>query len=594
MSGRPIELQRRHRLAKLIGALALAVTIVVLTVAPASAHAVLLSSSPSAASVVRDSPKQLELTFGESVEISFDSIEVFNQQANRVDIGSPHHAKTSDRSVEADLPHLDNGAYVVTWRVISADSHPVHGAFTFIVGSSSANAERLAAKLEAAGGGSKTVGVVFAIARATLFAGIALLLGAVVFAAAIRPPGRRRSRADALVWIGWGVLFVSTVLALLLQGPYAGALPLSKMIDIKIAREVLHTRYGHLAEIRLALLLAALPLLFRLRKSWRAPPWWWALAIPLGLAIAATPGLAGHAFTGTFTQFAIPADTLHVAAMSIWLGGLAALALTVLDHDPDAGRAAARFSPVALGSVLVLVATGVFASWRQVGFTVDAFTHTTYGRLLLVKVGTFVVLLGIAAWSRRIVRARRPATLSAMAVDTASASAASASTAPADPEVRHLRWSVGGELVFGIAVLVITAMLVNSQPARSALTIPYSKEFREPTMSIDLIVAPAKAGPVDIHVYTLSPSGGNLFTPGVTAEMSLPSKGIAPLTIPLIRAGPNHFLACSGPVSQSSLTSAVTCSHKFSVPFAGKWLIVVRALRNEFDEVAIQTTVDIR
>ena len=63
-------------------------------------------------------------------------------------------------------------------------------------------------------------------------------------------------------------------------------------------------------------------------------------------------------------------------------------------------------------------------------------------------------------------------------------------------------------------------------------------------MLIDLIVSPAKAGPLDIHIYTLSPAGGNLFTPGITAEMSLPSKGIAPISVPLVRAGPNHFLAC--------------------------------------------------
>ena len=111
-------------------------------------------------------------------------------------------------------------------------------------------------------------------------------------------------------------------------------------------------------------------------------------------------------------------------------------------------------------------------------------------------------------------------------------------------------------------------------------------------MLIDLIISPAKAGPVDIHIYTLSPAGGNLFTPGVTAEMSLPSKGIAPISVPLVRAGPNHFLACTAPPTSEGNTAV--CNHKFAVPFAGKWLIVIRALRNEFDEVAVQTTVDIR
>lgn len=579
----------RHRPATLFGALALAVTIVVMAAAPASAHAVLLSASPRADSTSPRSPEQIELTFSEDVEISFGSIAVFDQNGDRVDLGAPHHAKSSGRTVVASLPRLDVGAYVVTWRVLSADAHPVHGAFTFTVGNSSANAEGLAARLDAQGGGSKTVGVLFGIARAATFAGIALLLGAVTFAAAIRPHGRRRSRADALVGVGWIVLFVSTIGALLLQGPYAGALPLSKVFDVSVVRAVLDTRYGHYAAIRLALLLAALPLLWMVRRTWRPPSWWWVLAVPLGLGIAATPGLAGHAFTGTLTPLAIPADTLHVAAMGIWLGGLAALALIVLDRDPDAGRAAARFSPVALASVIVIVATGVFASWRLVGFSVDAFRHTTYGVLLLVKVGTFIVLLALAAWSRRIVNARGPATLSAMAIATESAPPR---TAPADPEVRRLRRSVGGELMFGIAVLTITALLVNAQPARSALALPFSKQFREPSMLVDLIVDPAKAGLVEVHVFVLTPSGGNLFARDVTAQMSLPSKGIAALEIPMKRAGPNHFIACKGPPAQ--VASTVTCSDKFAIPFPGKWLIVIRALRDQFNEVAVQTTVDIR
>ena len=86
------------------------------------------------------------------------------------------------------------------------------------------------------------------------------------------------------------------------------------------------------------ILLALLPLLWVVRKTWRPRWWWWALATPLGLAIAATPGLAGHAAVGSWVGVAAPLDTMHVVAMSVWLGGLAALALIVLDRDPDAGR----------------------------------------------------------------------------------------------------------------------------------------------------------------------------------------------------------------------------------------------------------------
>jgi len=260
----------------------------------------------------------------------------------------------------------------------------------------------------------------------------------------------------------------------------------------------------------------------------------------------------------------------------VWRGGLAALGLVLLDRDPDARRAAERFSPIALTSVIVIVITGVFATWRQVGFTRDAFTDTTFGRILIAKVSVFVVLLVLAAWSRSIVRRRRPVALSA-AVATESAPQPPADAPPADPDVRHLRWSVMGELVFGITVLVLTSLLVNSQPARSALALPYSTEIRTPTMLIDVTIDPAQSGPVVMHIYTLTLSGANQYIVDATAQMSLPSKGIAPIDVPLERAGPSHFR-----------------NTNFVIPFSGKWTLVVRAFKTQVDEAAGQATVPIR
>ena len=156
----------RHPIVRVLGALALALTFVVtIFAAGASAHAVLLSESPRASSTVKEAPTQLELTFSENVEISFGSIKVFNEKGDRVDIGVPRHAASPPHTVVASLPDLEVGAYVVTWRVVSADAHPVHGGFTFTVGNSSENADKLAAELESKADGSQTVGVLFAIAR---------------------------------------------------------------------------------------------------------------------------------------------------------------------------------------------------------------------------------------------------------------------------------------------------------------------------------------------------------------------------------------------------------------------------------------------
>jgi copper transport protein len=569
---------RRRRVLGILGSVIAGFTLVVLAAEPASAHAQLVTTTPPTSSTVPTSPPRLDLKFSENVEISLGSIQLFNEKGDRVDIGAPHHAPTTDTEVQADLPHLDDGGYVVTWRVISADSHPVHGAFTFAVGRSSGNAQALATKLEAAQAGNTTVGVLFAITRAVEFGGIALLLGGVVFAAAVRPHGRRRSRADAIVWVGWGLLFASTIFAVMLQGPYAASLPFLNAFHVSDIRAVLHTRYGHYAELRIVLLLLALPLLLMVRRTWRPSGGWWIPAGAIGIGIAATPGLAGHAATGIWTKVAVPLDTVHVLSMALWLGGLACLAFIVLDRDPDARRTAERFSPLAATSVALIVVSGVFAAWRQVGFSRDAFTDTTFGRLLLVKIAVFVGLLALAGWSRTVVRRRRPATLSA-AVATSAAKTPTAERVPADPEVRNLRWSVAGELVFGIAVLVITSMLVNSQPARGALALPFSTEMRStsPAMLVDVTIDPAKAGPVVMHIYTLTPGGANSYIVDATAQMSLPSKDIPPIDVPLERAGPSHFRNLD-----------------FDIPFPGKWTLVVRAYKTQIDEAAVQTTVNIR
>src|SRR2546423_1290107 len=139
--------------------------VVGLRAGPAFAPAQPKSPAPPQASTVAVSPKQLDLGFTENVEISPTSVQLFDQKGDRVDIGAPRHSAKTDSEVQADVPHLDNGAYVVTWQVISADSHPVHGAVTFAVGRSSGHVDALAAELEAAQAGNKTVGVLFAIAR---------------------------------------------------------------------------------------------------------------------------------------------------------------------------------------------------------------------------------------------------------------------------------------------------------------------------------------------------------------------------------------------------------------------------------------------
>ncbi|MDQ1462206.1 MAG: copper transport protein, partial [Actinomycetota bacterium] len=309
-----------------------------------------------------------------------------------------------------------------------------------------------------------------------------------------------------------------------------------------IIRDVLHTRYGHVAEVRLALLVAALLLLLFLGavdRIDRPSVGWLAGGALVAIGLAATPGYAGHAATGDFTIFAVPLDTVHVVAMSVWLGGLAVLVVSALGGGFSGGlrRALSTFSRLAFWSVIVLVASGVFASWREVGFTIRGYTGTTYGHLLLIKLGVIVALIALAAVSRSIVRRRESAPLDAPD---------SAIAAIDERTVVGLRKSVMAEVVFGIAVLALTAMLVNAQPARSALTptlfsTTISAGTGERAMLISLTVDPARVGPNTIHVFTETTKGEPLNIRDMTAKL-VSVDGQTSVPANLVRGGASHFL----------------------------------------------------
>src|SRR5262249_13497918 len=183
--------------------------------------------------------------------------------------------------------------------------------------------------------------------------------------------------------------------------------------DPTVFTDVLDTRFGKVALARLVLLAVAVPLLAvllpgRRRAAGETPrplrAWWWVVAAAVGIGLALTPGLAGHASSGDYRTLAAVADVVHVGAMAIWLGGLVVLAAVVLPRrDPDELRPVlVRYSAVALGCIVALVITGGFQAWRQVR-SLEALRTTDYGRVLIVKLVVFSALVIAAAFSREVV-----------------------------------------------------------------------------------------------------------------------------------------------------------------------------------------------
>jgi len=368
---------------------------------------------------------------------------------------------------------------------------------------------------------------------------------------------------------------------------------------------VLATHFGHVLSTRLVLLLLALPLLvvwFR-RRDGEAPTTvragWRAAAVAIAAAIVLTVSLAGHADVGNYSRIALVADWVHVSSMAVWLGGLVVLVVAVLvPRNLEQQRSVLpRFSQLALVCICALVASGAYATWRQVG-GLEAFKRTDYGQLLVIKLVIFAVLLVVATRSREITNHVFGRTIRAPAAAAAPASvpviSGAADDAPhgADDEIdeiddeyerRVLRRAVGFEVLLGLVILAVSAMLVNAQPARSALkTLAFAGgssnvTLKSDTVWVDVTIAPGLTGANDVHVNTLLSSGGITTPLDLQLTLDLPSKGIAPLTVPLIKAGEGHYLSTG-----------------FVIPLAGQWRITARVLVSRLDEATLVGTVTIR
>lgn len=406
--------------------------------APASAHAALTGSDPQQGAVVDEAPGRVSLTFSEQVALNDDSLRVLDPRGNRVDTGKPFEAGGTTYAVPL-RGGLPDGTYTVVYQVVSVDSHPVGGAYTFSIGAPSKTSVTVGG--QEAGGG--VVGALYGLGRYVSYAGFIVLVGGSAFVLACWRRGAGVRPVQRLVVSGWVTLTAATLVLLLLRGAYTTSGKAADILDLTLLGQVLQTKTGAALVSRLLLLAAAALFVAVLFGTYTRPsptaPDDGAAHRPdgpppsspsssstasgskdeedtrdpaLGLAIGGTAiavGLAAswamseHASTGLQPGVAMPVDVLHLLAMATWLGGLVALLVALygtFDQAPVETAAVRRFSRLAFGSVLVLMATGIYQSWRQTG-SWQALTGTRYGQLLLIKIGLVVLLVGLAWASRR-------------------------------------------------------------------------------------------------------------------------------------------------------------------------------------------------
>ncbi|MCX4882025.1 copper resistance CopC/CopD family protein [Streptomyces sp. NBC_00847] len=372
---------------------------------PASAHAALNGSDPAQGVVVDKAPDQVTLTFSEKVATSDDSVRVLDPKGKRVDSGKPSNVSGTSYAVQLHS-NLPDGTYTVAWQVVSADSHPVAGAFTFSIGAPSTTSVKAVG--QEVGGGF--VGWLYGFGRYVSYAGFIVMVGGAAFVLACWQRGSGVRPLQRFVVSGWLALTSATLLLLLLRGSYTSSGKVGDIFDLNLLGQVLQTKSGAALVSRLLLLAAAalfIAVLFGAydkREEEEKRDLTFGLAIGgfvVSAGLAASWAMAEHASTGLQPGIAMPVDIVHLLAVAAWLGGLSALLVALYRSEiPVDSSAVRRFSQVAFSSVVALVATGVYQSWRQLG-SWSAFTGTRYGQLLLVKIGLVVLLVGIASISRR-------------------------------------------------------------------------------------------------------------------------------------------------------------------------------------------------
>ncbi|MGZ8648549.1 MAG: copper resistance CopC/CopD family protein [Solirubrobacteraceae bacterium] len=506
-----------------IGAALAASALALLLPTAASAHAVLLRTEPSNDNIVQQQPRQVTLRFSEPVESAFGSIRVYDSSAKRLDDGEVRRPDDKTVTVGIDGP-LERGTYTVTWRVLSADSHPVHGAFVFHHKAPGVKPGGIAASLNLDPPRSVSVGL--DVARFLDFALLLLLAGgagALLWALASAPGPVRRRLGTVLVGAAVGLAVVALA-GIVLEGGVAGGFSLGDSLRWSVFNGVLETRFGKvwLAQAVAAAVLAGLALVVRQRGDR------WAGYLTAGLAIAllATPGLAGHAHTAGGA--ALVADVIHLAAGAAWTGGLLFLVLALIwaaeDRWPLASRAVPRFSTLAVVSVVALIGAGTVSAYLEVKAW-RGLWDTTYGLLLLAKIALVVPLLALGAYNNRFAVPRLRAGVASVI------------------EQRRFLRTAGIEVLLMVAIVAVTAVLVSEAPAKAfvAPSGPVAVEKPLGPLDLNLVVDPAKAGSNAIHLYLLKLNGQPATVSEANLSASLPSRRIGPLRFTARRLAPGHY-----------------------------------------------------
>jgi copper transport protein len=489
----------------------LAVLWSLLLASPAAAHAELVSTAPANGAQLTRPPTEVRMTFTESVNLVDDGVRL----VDHLGVTGPTPEPTVDgRTVTWPMPaDLPEGHYVVTWRVLSKDGHPVSGAFSFGVGTiavpGSATSTGNGTSVNTVPSGSTAPWPVVVIRLAGYLA-FALFVGVAAFVLLCAPS---RSNDPTLQLLARGGLLggaIAAVAAILVQGPYAAGVSMSRVFDMRLLQETLSSPFGTAMIWRLGLYGVLGVLIWRLPRILTELGTW--LVPAAVVATAATIAAAGHAATSGPIDLLV--DALHALTAAFWVGGLVALAGLGRSVEP---RVLHRFSTLAMASVLTLVVTGTLNSLRHLT-AVEQLWLTRYGLTLLIKLSLVAGTLAVAAVSRRRLQQKRV-------------------------PLRTVRI----EVALTIAVLAVASLLsVTAPPPQPSAASDHTDHSAGPGAANDtvqmslgdqgeatLTVLPATTTGSHLHVVLTDTNGQPLPATRVALKVANPARDIAPIPVPM-------------------------------------------------------------
>lgn len=515
-----------------------------------SGHATVTSSNPSPNEILDSLPEKISIQFSEDIQTSFYTLEVYSENESKIPLQDIHVSKKTLEGTWSDSS--DEGVYFIKWRVISSDGHPIEGTIPFQFGETTNNSGQVIAKENAGFPSSSQIFLqslqylCFAAITGILFFNLLLTKGPL--------PDRMSSRTRGYILLSYTGLAISILLSLPLKVTIDAGVGWQNAFNGLYLKEVLQsTQFGTIWIIEIILLITLLiPLFFMMRNHFNKYTLF--LSFVLMSSLMVCKAFIGHTNDTTHQYLAVTMGFLHLLSMALWLGGLLAiLVIMPKSYNPKMTddkktfywSIIQKFSSWAFLFVSILIISGVYSSFQHIP-TLHSLLNTTYGQILIIKIGLMFMMLGFGVY--HFIRGKRKA--------------------------KKLGLSTGIEFSLGIIVLIVAALLTNVQTAMSSPGPIELTEMTEKNEQVTLSITPNEVG-------------DNFIQLKLTNDKGVPYTDIEQLTLIMEPIG--------GDVGEIKLQlqedNKGIFTTKSIMTMPGKWTIHVHGLTKDLNSIDAEFTI---